>query len=319
MPSTVPDRRCVHVAAAALVDRTGRVLLARRPDGVHQGGLWEFPGGKLEPGETVEAALQRELAEELGVAVVSHRPLIRIRHDYDDLSVLLDVHRVDDWHGEVHGREGQPLAWVEPRDLSGYPMPAADVGIITALQLPSVYLITPPRIDDPARFLAELDAALERGVRLVQLRVFDLAADALQRIGEDVCRRCHAQGGRVLVNGPVELADAIGADGLHLPGRALDAADRRPIGAGRLLAVSCHDAHDLARAEALGADFAVLSPVLPTPSHPDAQPIGWDGFRDAVDAAAMPVYALGGMRSDLLATAWRHGAQGIAGIRDLWR
>lgn len=312
-------RRRVHVAAAALVDRAGRVLLARRADAAHQGGLWEFPGGKLEPGETVEAALRRELAEELGVAVVSHRPLIRIRHDYDDLSVLLDVHRVDDWHGEVHGREGQPLAWVAPGDLSAYPMPAADVGIVSALQLPSLYLITPPRIEAPARFLDDLDAALARGVRLLQLRVFDLSADALQRLGREVCRRCQGHGGRVLVNGPVELADAIGADGLHLAGRMLATIDRRPVETGRLLAASCHDAGDLARAAALGADFAVLSPVLPTPSHPDAEPIGWDGFRDTVEAAAMPVYALGGMRSDLLATAWGHGAQGIAGIRGLWR
>lgn len=312
-------RAAVHVAAAALVDRTGRVLLARRPDDAHQGGLWEFPGGKLEPGESVEAALQREVAEELGVTVVSRRPLIRIRHVYDDLSVLLDVYRVDDWHGDVHGREGQPLAWVEPDRLAAYPMPAADDGIIKALQLPSVYLITPPRIDDAERFIAELDAALGRGVRLVQLRVFDLADAEMARLGSEVCRRCHACGGRVLVNGPVELADTIGADGLHLPGRLLDRVATRPVSRDRLLAVSCHDPVQLARAEALGADYAVLSPVLPTPSHPDAEPIGWDGFAATVEQASIPVYALGGMRSDLLATAWTHGAQGIAGIRGLWR
>ena len=308
----------IHVAAAALVDAEGRVLLARRHADSHQGGLWEFPGGKLEDGEPIAQGLRRELHEELGVEVVSHRPLIRIVHHYEDRSVLLDVHRVDAWRGEPHGREGQPLAWVPVAALRDYPMPAADVPIVTALQLPSRYLITPPGVDDPDRFLAALGASLAAGIRLVQLRLFDLSRDALQSIGQRACALCHAHQARVLLNGPADLLDVIGADGLHLNSRALQACRARPVSPGRLLAASCHTPADLAQATRVGADFALLSPVLPTRSHPDVEPLGWERFAAWVDEAAIPVFALGGMHPGLIETAWQHGAQGVAGIRGLW-
>ena len=308
----------IHVAAAALIDDAGRVLLARRHDDTHQGGLWEFPGGKLEPGETVAAGLARELHEELGIEVVAHRPLIRITHHYADRSVLLDVHRVDSWEGQPVGREGQPLAWVGRHELADYPMPAADVPIVMALRLPPLYLITPPQVGERGRFLQALEASLSSGIRLVQLRLFDLSEEELVRIGREACALCHTHQARVLFNGNAETARAIGADGLHLNSRELHAYQTRPLRASHLLAASCHSAADLAQAGKVGADFALLSPVLPTRSHPDAEPLGWDGFAALSDATSMPVYALGGMRPALLDTAWRHGAQGVAGIRGLW-
>jgi len=308
----------IHVAAAALIDDAGRVLLARRHDDTHQGGLWEFPGGKLEPGESVAAGLARELHEELGIEVVAHRPLIRITHHYPDRSVLLDVHRVDAWSGQPVGREGQPLAWVERRALTDYPMPAADVPIVMALRLPPLYLITPPQVGERERFMQALEASLNSGIRLVQLRLFDLSEDDLVRIGREACALCHSHHASVLFNGNAETARAIGADGLHLNSRELHAHQTRPLSASHLLAASCHDAEDLVQAAKVGADFALLSPVLPTRSHPDAEPLGWDRFAALVDAASMPVFALGGMQPALLDTAWRHGAQGVAGIRGLW-
>jgi len=308
----------IHVAAAALVDADGRVLLARRHDDSHQGGLWEFPGGKLEERESIAEGLRRELHEELGVEVVSHRPLIRIAHHYPDRRVLLDVHRVDAWRGEPHGREGQPLAWVPKASLRDYPMPAADVPIVTALQLPSRYLITPPRLDGVQRFLSGLESSLAAGIRLVQLRLFDLSDTDLTAIGREACGLCHTHGARVLFNGPVEMLPAIGADGLHLNSRQLHVCRSRPVAPGQLLAASCHSPEDLARAARIGADFALLSPVLPTRSHPDAEPLGWERFAAWVDEAPIPVFALGGMHAGLVETAWQHGAQGVAGIRGLW-
>lgn len=309
----------VHVAAAALVNHAGAVLLTRRHDDSHQGGLWEFPGGKLEPGETVSEGLHRELREELGVIPDKHRPLIRVRHRYPDREVLLDVHLVTVWKGEPEGLEGQPLAWVLPGDLEDYPMPAADVPIVQSLRLPSTYLITPPRVADHDRFLRELEASLHAGASMLQLRLFDLPDAEMVRIGREVCRLCHAMGARVLLNGKPETADEIVADGIHLNSRQLHAQKTRPVEAGRLLAASCHTPADLARAQALGADFALLSPVLPTRSHPDAEPLGWRQFAAWVEPCALPVYALGGMQPGLLKAAWQHGAQGIAGIRGLWR
>ncbi len=308
----------VHVAAGALIDPDGNILLAQRHQDSHQGGLWEFPGGKLEPDESAAIGLVRELHEELGIDVVAHRPLIRVRHDYDDRSVLLDVHVVTAWQGEPVGREGQPLAWVRPENLGDYPMPAADVPIVTALQLPPVYLITPPQIRNAEDFMRQLDKALDAGVRLLQLRLFDLAEDELLHIGREVCNVCHVRDARVLFNGSPRLAAAMGADGLHLNSRQLHQWSHERTSADGLIAASCHTLQDLRQAEAVGADFALLSPVMPTRSHPDAEPLGWARFADWVDSAKLPVYALGGMHNGLLKTAWAHGAQGIAGIRGLW-
>ena len=300
--ATGATRSIVHVAAAALFDHDGRVLLARRADDAHQGGLWEFPGGKLEPGESIDDGLRRELHEELGVDVIAHRPLIRVLHHYADRSVRLDVHRVDAWRGEPHGREGQPLAWVGVDELDAYPMPPADVPIVSALQLPSAYLITPPQLGDARDFLRRLRASLDAGVRLVQLRLFDVASDDLLRIGRDVCATCHAHKAKVLLNGDVEAMRAIGADGLHLNSRALHAQPSRPVPDGMLLAASCHTPGDLEQASRIGANFALLSPVLPTRSHPDADPLGWETFAEMVEGVNLPVYALGGMHPDLVCT-----------------
>ena len=307
----------IHVAAAALVDAQGRVLIAQRHASAHQGGLWEFPGGKCEPGETFEQALARELDEELGVKLLSHRPLIRITHHYDDRSVLLDVHRVDRWQGEPHGREDQPLQWVLPAQLTDYPMPAADVPIVSALQLPDRYLITPPALTDTGAFFRQLQSALQQTGSLVQLRVFDLDANDLEALAIESQKLCQMHGGRLLINGDVGLAQRVGAAGVHLNSRQLHSLQARPQEVG-LLAVSCHNADDLRKAACIGADLAVLSPVLPTRSHPDASPLGWQRFAELVEPAGLPVYALGGMQTALLPRAWQAGAQGVAGIRGLW-
>ena len=126
--------KVVHVAVGVLVDDGGRVLITRRANDAHQGGLWEFPGGKVEVGESVLEALDRELQEELGTAVLSSEPLLEIRHDYSDKAVLLDIHRVTEWRNEPRGLEGQPLAWVGIADLDDYEFPAANVAIVEKLK-----------------------------------------------------------------------------------------------------------------------------------------------------------------------------------------
>ncbi len=307
----------IHVAAGALVDGHGRVLIAQRHAQAHQGGLWEFPGGKLEPGEDGETALRRELREELGVKIRTQRPLIRIEHAYPDRRVVLHVFLVNAWEGEPRGREGQPLAWVMPAELGAYPMPAADVPVVTALGLPERYLITPPRIEDASRFLQYLDGLLDQGLRLIQYRVFDTGDADPVTLLQAVERRCRSAGATVMQNVACGLAARVATGGLHLNTRQLLSGNTRPVGFERVSA-SCHSQQDLRQAEALGLDFAVLSLVLPTRSHPDADPLGWDRFSRIVGNARIPVYALGGMHNGLLAQAWQSGAQGIAGIRGFW-
>jgi 8-oxo-dGTP diphosphatase len=308
----------IHVAAGAVQDDRGRVLVTRRADHVHQGGLWEFPGGKLEPGESPEQGLARELEEELGIQVRASRPLIRVRHDYGDRQVLLDVHRVRAFEGTAHGREGQPLKWVDPREMDSGEFPLADRPIITALRLPSLYLITGDDPLDLQGFLGRLSRALSAGLRLVQLRAHRIDEVAYARLAEKAFALCERFGASLLLNRDPTHARRLPCHGLHLTSERLSALDGRPPGDWQWLGASCHDAVDLARAAELGLDYALLSPVLPTASHPDARPLGWERFAALVDRATLPVYALGGLGALELETAILRGAQGVAAIRGLW-
>jgi 8-oxo-dGTP diphosphatase len=317
--STEPNQY-IHVAAAALLDDTGRVLLTQRKAGSHLAGLWEFPGGKVEAHDDgIRFALIRELQEELGITPTQYRPLIRVRHCYGGRGVLLDVWQVSAWDGEPHGREGQPLEWVPVTALGAWPMPAADVPVVRALQLPGQYLITPEPGEDSAAFLRALEASLIAGQRLVQLRAPRLDAAALCVLTRQCLALCHAVGARLLLNASPALALESGADGVHLNSRRLLDMAERPLPAGLLVGASCHHGRELQHAARIGADFAVLGPVRATASHPQAQGIGWQRFYQLTDTATLPVYALGGMRAEDQFTAWRHGAQGIAAIRGLWR
>jgi 8-oxo-dGTP diphosphatase len=313
-----PGRVPVHVAAAAVNDDQGRILITRRADHVHQGGLWEFPGGKVEPGETTAQALRRELLEELGIQALGSEPLIRVLHHYRDRSVLLDVHRVNAYSGVVEGREGQPWRWVPPGVLRDYAFPAADRPIITALLLPGRYLITGEDAVRSDEFLARLEQALDAGIELVQLRAKTLMEDEYRKLARRAVALCGERGARLLLNGPLELTLRLHAHGIHLTSAQLMNLPERPLGQDRLIGASCHNRNELMRAQDLGLDFAVLSPVRPTLSHPQAAPLGWEGFRRLVDQTAMPIYALGGMGAGDLTQAKRAGAQGIAAIRGLW-
>jgi 8-oxo-dGTP diphosphatase len=285
---------------------------------LHQGGLWEFPGGKLEAQESLEDALRREIREELGLELLGHRPLISVAHRYPDRRVVLDVHLVTEYRGEARGLEGQPLEWVQPGDLARYPMPAADRPIVSALTLPDRYLITGADPTDPQRFLSRLAQALDDGIKLVQLRAPKLSDDELFALAEASLQLCRQSSARLMFNGSLQMAERLDVDGIHLNSRRLMALRQRPLQRQKLVACSCHSAAELARATELKLDFAVLSPVLPTPSHPQAPSLGWERFSELTSAAGLPVFALGGMRKQMIPEAWNHGAQGIAGISGLW-
>jgi len=316
--TTNNEPRVVHVAVAAISNDRGEILIARRPEHVHQGGLWEFPGGKVEPGESVGEALQRELHEEIGINVLSARPLIRLHYDYPDKSVLLDVWLVCQFSGLPHGREGQPVQWLHRHSLADYDFPAANRPIVTALQLPEKYLITPSPGDDFERFFGSLEKCLQNGIRLVQLRAPDLPSKSFGALARDALQVCQQYDAQLILNSDPAWVERLGAHGVHLNSRRLRLLTSRPLADDLWVAASCHDAEEIAQANRLNVDFAVLSPVSRTQSHPLASTLGWDKFRQLTDAANLPVYALGGMSADQLSVAYEHGAQGIAGIRSLW-
>lgn len=308
----------IHVAAAVIRAADGRILIAKRPDDRHQGGLWEFPGGKVEPSETVEAALARELEEELGIRPTEARPLIQVHHDYPDKQVLLDVWEVSAFVGEPHGAEGQPLAWVGPRQLAEYQFPAANQPIIAAARLPDRYLITPEGLT-PQALLQGVRAALAAGIRLVQLRAPGMFDAQYRDLALDIQGLCAGRA-QLMLKGPLEWLGDFPAAGWHLTAEQLRRyADKgRPLAQGRWLAASCHSAQELALATQMGVDFVTLSPLQATQTHPDAPALGWDLAGELLRGFNQPAYLLGGVGPQDLAQAWQAGAQGVAGIRAFW-
>jgi 8-oxo-dGTP diphosphatase len=308
----------IHVVAAVIRSVNGQILLAKRADDKHQGGLWEFPGGKVEAGETVQAALARELEEELGIRPSVARPLIQVRHDYPDKQVLLDVWDVCAYTGEPHGAEGQPLAWVSPRQLDDYDFPAANKPIVMAARLPDRYLITPQDLS-PSELLNGVRQALANGIRLIQLRAPGMFDAQYRDLAIDIQGLCAGKA-QLMLKGPLEWLGDFPAAGWHLTAEQLRkyVEHGRPFPSSRLLAASCHSVAELQLATRMGVDFVTVSPVQATQTHPDAVPLGWPQVAEWLQGFNLPAYVLGGVGPDDLEQARQIGAQGIAGIRALW-
>ena len=295
----------------------GTFLLAQRPAGKVYAGYWEFPGGKVEPGEPLAAALARELHEELGIDVESARPWIVQTYAYPHAIVRLNFFRVRAWKGDPHGKEDQRLAWQHVSTLAVAPLLPANAPVLRALELPFEYAITHAGEIGTAEQLRRIDERLAQGLRLIQVREKSMRAPAVEHFAQSVLARARPHGAIVLINSDIELALRLGADGVHLTAAQLAVLERRP--ALGWCAASCHNAEELVRAAELGVDFAVLGPVQATPTHPDSMPLGWEGFAALARGASLPVFALGGMKPDDLETAWRCGAQGIAMVRGSWQ
>ncbi len=321
------SEKTVEVSAAVLQRPEGSFLLAQRPADKIWAGYWEFPGGKIEPGETAHHALVRELREELGIEVLTAYPWLTRIFTYPHATVRLNFFRVTEWSGEIHPHEGQEFAWQAPLSLdlshgggrgliSVEPILPANAPILRALELPSLYAISNAAELGTEEFITRLQAKLDAGLRLVQLREKHLSRDDLRALALRMVALARPRGAKVLLNGDVALAQEVGADGVQLSAAQLANLTERP--AVDWCAASCHNAEELRRAEALGCDFAMLSPVLPTKSHPGAPHLGWDHFAAIVAGTAIPVYALGGLTNGDMQTAWMRGAHGIALLRQAW-
>jgi 8-oxo-dGTP diphosphatase len=307
--------------AAAVIERTAadgatEFLLGQRAPGTFYPGFWEFPGGKVEAGETPHDALVRELREELGIEVTRADPWLRRQHEYEHAHVRLSFFRVREWRGELHDHVHSALAWQRATGLTVSPMLPANAPVLAALALPDFYAITHAHeIGIDAQLMA-LAHALEGGLKLVQLR--EQALDAARRSAfvHAAVDLCHQYGARALVNGDVDLAQASSADGVHLPAQQLAMQSLRPDFP--LVAASCHSSAELERAAQLGCDFAVFGPVRATTTHPGIAGIGWENFAAAVAVPPLPTFALGGVSRTDGDVAQRAGAHGIAAIRAVW-
>ena len=308
--------RVLRVAAAVLVRDDGKVLLAQRLPGTPYPGYWEFPGGKLESGESIRDALVRELDEELGITVTRAVPWLVQRYAYPHAHVELNFFRVFGWSGEPRGRDGQAIAWQTPGAFDVAPLLPANAVVLRSLELPSVYAISMAEDLGVEPFLARARCAIDAGLRLIQLREKSFSEEELARLAERLLALGQSSGARILLNGDEDAARRLGCAGVHWTSARLLAAKRRP--AEILCAASCHDEAELARAVELGVDFVVLGPVLPTPSHANAAPLGWTRFESLARGMPCPVYALGGIKRADLERAMQHGAHGVALRRAAW-
>jgi len=303
----------LDVAVAAIRDDQNRLLISKRHEHLHQGGLWEFPGGKIEAGETIHQALVREIHEELGIDVLDARPLIKIPHKYSDRSVCLHVWLVETFSGNPQGKEGQKIRWVEQNELHQYTFPAANRTIVSALQLPDQYLITPQK-NTVSELVDHLEAPVRNGVELIQFRAPQWNQIQYQEAALEIVEYCHSMNVRVVLNAESSLLETVDADGIHLNGERLAALTERPIGQEKWLSASCHSLEEIKQARRLKVDYISLSPVLRTASHPGKARLGWQKFGELVEQATMPVFALGGMGFSDIELAINAGGQGVAGI-----
>lgn len=315
----------IKVAVGVILQPDGRVLLGQRPEGKPWPSWWELPGGKIEPGESVREALVRELDEELGIRVTECFPWVNYVHEYPKTIVHLAFWKVTRWEGEPRGLENQALAWTQPQaPLEVGPVLPATEPPLRWLTFSSLYLVShigsAKGLD---AWLQRLDTALQRGVGFVQFREPEWQQRAHQDAAEmqeleaafkAVLERCHLAGARCLINAVHPESWWPRADGVHL--RSSDVLLHRALPQPRgLLAASVHNEAERDAARELKVDFMVVGHVLPTPSHPGAEPLGWERFQALAEGAGCPVYAIGGQGPHTLRTAREHGAHGVAFVR----
>lgn len=309
--------KIINVAAAVIERPDGCFLLGQRAPDTFYPGYWEFPGGKIEPGETPHTALVRELREELGIEVLRADPWLHREHVYEHAHVRLNFFRVRSWHGELHDHVHSALAWQQPDGLSVAPMLPANAPVLTALALADFYAITDAAgMGVDAQLLALADA-LEDGLKLVQIREPGLDPAQRAAFAFAAVDLCHQFGARVLINDGALQAQAAGADGVHLPARQLATTLTRPDFP--LVAASCHSPQELEQAARLGCDFVVYGPVRTTASHLQQPGLGWAEFAAQIGVPPAPTFALGGLSRNDLDAARAAGAHGIAAIRAAWQ
>ncbi len=300
----------IDVSVGIVANSHGQLLIAKRPAHWMGGGFWEFPGGKIEPEEDSQAALKRELLEEVGIVVEKCTRLINFSYTYPERTVRLNAWIVDSYTGNAQGLEGQEICWCLPAALKDVNMLPANRAIVIATQLPDTYLIT-PECQKSDEFLLHLEQLLARtNIKLIQLRSKQLAIEDYLKLAVAVSLVCrNYEVSLMLNNDDLSVVKEIDCDGLHLQSKQLMELKHRPKINAKWLSASCHSIEQVQQAQRIGVDFITISPV---------NNIGWKHFEELVSISNLPVYALGGMSTKDIPKAKELGAQGIAAIKSLW-
>ena len=307
----------VRAAAAVIQRQDGFLLMAQRPPGRGWSGWWEFPGGKIEENESPFEALQRELKEEINISANDATLWFERSYIYPDKKVYIYFFKVTDWTGEITSCENQLLDWQNPSYPSVAPILPTNLFVLKSILLPPVYAITNIAEMGETLFFERLKIKLEEGLKMIQVREKNLPYQDVKRIAQKILDLAKPYQAKVLVNENEKLALDIGADGVHYPSDSLSQLKQRPNFS--ICSTSCHNLEELMMAQDLNMSFAVLSPIQKTESHPTIDPVGWDFFSECANKLDIPIYALGGMTQETLATSWRYGGHGIAMQRAIWK
>lgn len=302
-----------HVAVGVILNKHDQVLVSRRHPDSHKGGLWEFPGGKKEPLESIESALQREFQEELGITPLTFHPFTKILHHYPEKTVLLDVWIISEFDGVAEGKEGQAIDWRNLAALKNDDFPEANAEIIKRIQLPREMAITPD-VASIAEAEDLIEAYAHQGIRLLQFRQTQLESTEYKKWFEQVKPIAQPSRIKLIANQPVDAFPFELVDGVHANSRVLMQLENRPVSKSKLFSASCHNLKELTHAQRIDADFVTLSPVCRTRKYEPGSELGWDLFSRLVAQVSLPVYALGGVGPANLDQARAKGAYGIAGI-----
>lgn len=308
----------VDVVCGVIWSSEGRYLLAQRPKGRIWDGYWEFPGGKIEPGESAAVAVARELHEELGIRVTRADPWLLKVFDYPHARVRLHFFHVREWSGTPACLEGQQLHWQLPGEpCSIGPLLPANAPILRALDLPTLFPVTPDASVPHIRALALINTRLSRlpwgaGRRWLQVRRGELTAAEWH----DWSVLCAGHRVTAIPNTTPGSALADKLQAMHLSAASLATLQARPDLP--LVGASVHSRAEIQRAEELGLDYVILGSVKETPTHPGVAGLGWNTWANVAYWPALPVYAIGGLRTNDLDEAQQHGAHGIAMIGGAW-
>ena len=308
-----------HVAVGVIYNTTkDKVLISKRSHNQHLAGYWEFPGGKVERGEDVSTALKRELFEELGITVNKAEAYTSISHDYSNKNVLLDVWKVSEWYGKPESRENQEICWASISELNNYNFPDANKYIIQSILLDPIYVISQKSYENYSHLYSVAEECFSAGLKNFQLRLKTDENKMFQEIVKALSEVARRYNSKLILNGLATDIDKYPIDGIHLNSNELMRYENRPISEEYILGASCHNEEELIRAAKIKVNYAFLSPVLFTASHPEVRPIGWEKFSSLISDLNFPIYALGGMMPTDLEIAKSYGAYGIAMLGAIW-
>ena len=305
----------IEASVGIIFNESFQLLMAERPQSKTWSGWWEFPGGKIEKGETPLEALKRELKEEIGISVIDAEKWIVRKYAYEDYEVILHFYKVTQWSGNIEAKEEQKISWVLPDNNVVSPILPANDLIFKAISLPDIYAIT-NAYEYSGNFLNKVEQQLNNGLGLIQIREKAISKNAFIELTKEIIQMAGNFDAKVMINSDINLAYKLNADGVHLNSSLLHRLSEIPKDL--IVSASCHSARDIEKAMTMDVSFVVLSPVQKTQSHPNTTPIGWDSFSKITQNYSIPIYALGGMKQDDIENAFNAGAIGIASQRAIW-